>query len=100
MPPQKTAGILAVLAGLIFIAGTSLALPRSEQRPATTTGLTLRQDEQAGISAVSRAGGGRPFRARRGSADERPDLHPIVGPGGEGVLTDRSPSHHRGQAGL
>jgi putative membrane-bound dehydrogenase-like protein len=75
-------------------------LQRDRQQSPPQTGLTIRQDEQAGTISVFRGGQPDPLVTQNARADTRPYLHPIAAPDGRGVLSEYSPEHHRHQTGL
>ena len=62
--------------------------------------LEARLDEGSGTITVHRDGLSKPLITQHAAADHRPYLHPIVGPDGNGVLTEHSPGHHKHQIGL
>ena len=69
---------------------------------ATTTAVPLeaKLDEGSGTITVHRDGLAKSLVTQHAAADHRPYLHPIVGPDGNGVLTEYSPGHHKHQTGL
>ena len=62
--------------------------------------LEARLDEGTGTITIHRDGLTKPLVTQHAAAHHRPYLHPIVGPDGNGVLTEYSPGHHRHQTGL
>jgi hypothetical protein len=60
----------------------------------------LRIEETPGRVSVFRAGSTTPILVQNAEADHRPFIHPIVSPGGAGVVTENAPSHHLWQHGL
>lgn len=60
----------------------------------------LRQDKATGTISVFRAGGKEAMLTQSAKADERPYIHPIIAPDGNGVLTEYRPSHHPHQTGI
>ncbi|MBI5691979.1 MAG: PmoA family protein [Verrucomicrobia bacterium] len=62
--------------------------------------LSAREDPAAGTITVWRDGGTEPILTQNARPDFRPYLHPLVAPGGRGVLTEVSPGHHPHQTGI
>ena len=62
--------------------------------------IEARLDKGSGTITVHRDGLSKPLITQHAAADHRPYLHPIVGPDGNGVLTEHSPGHHKHQTGL
>ena len=60
----------------------------------------LRVETQLGRVSVLRAGSTTPILVQNAEADHRPFIHPIMSPGGAGVITENAPSHHLWQHGL
>jgi hypothetical protein len=91
----------AIVAALFILAAGCASLrlvndgPRAGQPD--TARLTIRQDPSGTIEVLRQ---GNPLVTQIARADERPDLHPIVAPDGNGVLTEDSPAHHPHQSGL
>jgi putative membrane-bound dehydrogenase-like protein len=85
--------VAAGCASLRLIDDPAPAVPRAAPR------LTIRQDA-SGTIEVLRAGTPKPVVTQVARPDERPYLHPILAPDGNGVLTEDSPAHHPHQSGL
>jgi putative membrane-bound dehydrogenase-like protein len=102
MPCSKTSLALAMFLALAIITAGCVSIRLLENGPQTPagTGLTIKQDEQAGTISVYRAGHPDPILTQNARADTRPYLHPIAAPDGRGVLTEYSPGHHKHQTGL
>jgi putative membrane-bound dehydrogenase-like protein len=62
--------------------------------------LIVKADSNAGTIAVHRAGSSSALLTQNARPDERPYLHPIAAPDGQGVVTEDSPAHHTHQSGL
>ena len=62
--------------------------------------LRVRQDEQAGTIEVFVDGSTNPVVTQHARPGDRPYIHPILSPDGEGVLTEYRPEHHPHQTGL
>ena len=85
---SRTVLLLGLAGATIAIACASRKLLDTTQPPGPATGLTVHQDAQAGTISVFRAGGSTPILTETVKPDSRPFLHPVVGPGGKGVVTD------------
>ena len=59
----------------------------------------VRQDKTTGAIAVVRPDG-KPVLTQMAKRDERPYIHPIIAPDGNGVLTEYRPEHHPHQTGI
>ena len=62
--------------------------------------LEARLDEGTGTITIHRDGLAKPLVTQHAAADHRPYLHPIVGPDGNGVLTEYISRHHKNQTGM
>ncbi len=62
--------------------------------------LHLIQTDTASTITVFRKDGKAPILTQMAKKDNRPYLHPIIAPDGNGVLTDYRPSHHLHQTGI
>ncbi len=60
----------------------------------------VRQDEATGTISVFRANGKEAMLTQIAKPDERPYIHPIIAPDGNGVLTEYRPEHHPHQTGI
>lgn len=49
---------------------------------------------------IYRGDGKEPILVQQAQADERPYLHPIMAPDGQGILTENAPAHHPWQHGI
>src|SRR5689334_13506976 len=85
---SRTVLLIGVSGAAIGIACASRKLLDTTQPPVAPSGLTVHHDAQAGTISVFRAGGTAPILTETAKADSRPFLHPIVAPGGTGVVTD------------
>ena len=79
--------------GYVFL--VTAAVAAASARP-----LTLREDAAAGMISISRAGDAKAILVQNAGPEHWPYLHPLVAPGGKGVLTELSPSHHKHQEGI
>ncbi len=59
----------------------------------------IRQDKTTGAIAILRPDG-KPVLTQMAKKDERPYIHPIIAPDGNGVLTEYRPEHHPHQTGI
>ncbi len=59
----------------------------------------IRLDKATGAIAVLRPDG-KPVLTQMAKKDERPYIHPIIAPDGNGVLTEYRPEHHPHQTGI
>jgi putative membrane-bound dehydrogenase-like protein len=100
--PNNQAGWAAVVALFVVAAGcASLRLVNDDAPPVAPTAprLTARQDPSGNIE-ILKQGAPRPVVTQVARPDERPYLHPIAAPDGNGTLTEDSPAHHPHQSGL
>lgn len=65
-----------------------------------TAALRIEHDEEAGTIAVFVEGSSEPIVTQHARAGDRPYIHPIVAPDGNGILTQYRPEHHPHQTGL
>ena len=64
------------------------------------TELSVRHDAEAGTIEVFVEGSTEPVVTQHARAGDRPYIHPIIAPDGNGVLTQYRPEHHPHQTGL
>ena len=86
-------------AALILVGCASLRLMKQTPAP-TASRLRIVHDEQAATLSVYRPASVEPILVQNAKAGERPYLHPIASPDGQGVLTEYRPAHHPHQTGL
>jgi hypothetical protein len=60
----------------------------------------IRQDEEKKTISVFKMSGKEPMMTQVVKPDERPYIHPIIAPDGNGVLTEYRPEHHPHQTGI
>lgn len=97
----RALAIVVSLAWLIYGCGTQPS-EDNRQNEIGTVEKTLRieHDEQAGTISVFRAGDNTLLLTQNAREGNRPYLHPIMAPDGNGILTEYRPEHHRHQTGL
>ncbi len=62
--------------------------------------LSIRHDDETGTIEVFVEGNSEPIVTQHARAGDRPYIHPILAPDGNGVLTQYRPEHHPHQTGL
>lgn len=62
--------------------------------------LEIRQDKDAETISIFRTNGKQSLLTQIAKPDERPYIHPIIAPDGNGVLTEYRPQHHMHQTGI
>jgi len=77
-----------------------LATSDSQPKPVATTPLQIKQDITLGSISIFRKNETTPILTHMANPDERPYIHPIVAPDGNGVLTEYRPDHHPHQTGI
>lgn len=82
---------------ILLTAGCGLTQRGSAQ---TRSELRIEHDEAAGTIAVFVEGSSEPIVTQHARAGDRPYIHPILAPDGNGVLTQYQPEHHLHQTGL
>jgi hypothetical protein len=60
----------------------------------------VRQQKDSGTISVFRTNSRNPLLTQVAKSDERPYIHPIIAPDGNGVLTEFRPEHHPHQTGI
>jgi hypothetical protein len=90
---------------IILAAGAIFGGCRTRQAATESAGqggkyLYIKQDQSAGSIAIFRAGAKDAILTQVAKADERPYLHPIIAPDGNGVITQYRPEHHPHQTGI
>lgn len=108
-------GSVAQPAGVVQWAGTvqpwtvaqagGIAQPPSSGHPAGETQdddavLRIERDREAGTLSIFREDGAVPLVTQHARAGDRPYIHPIMAPDGNGALTQYRPEHHPHQTGL
>ncbi len=103
MTDSSNHGAWAAVVALLIIAAGCASLRLIDEGPRTageaTPRLTIRQDPSGNLE-VLRPGTAKPLVTQVARADERPYLHPIVAPDGNGTLTEDGPVHHPHQSGV
>ena len=83
------------------IACASLAIVSGQRATRSTPpGLRIIQNAREHTISVFRAAESQPVLTQHAHPDQRPYLHPIAAPDGNGVLTEVSPGHHPHQTGV
>ena len=82
---------------ILLTAGCTRTQTASGQTPSE---LRIEHDEEAGTIAVFVEGSSEPIVTQHARAGDRPYVHPILAPDGNGVLTQYRPEHHPHQTGL
>lgn len=77
-----------------------LASSDRSSKPDNPTFLRIEQDLDAGSIAVYTENKAHPILTQSAKPDERPYLHPILAPDGNGELTEYRPDHHPHQTGI
>lgn len=60
----------------------------------------VKQDEMSGTITVFKRYAEKPMLTQVAKPDERPYIHPVIAPDGNGVLTEYRPQHHLHQTGI
>lgn len=84
--------IEAFLIGILLLAG-ALDAPADDV-------FRVEHDRDAGTISVFRSGEAEPSLVQHVRESDRPYIHPIVAPDGNGILTEYRPAHHPHQTGL
>lgn len=86
----------------LFVAvGTAWTASAQTEAAPAAAGLRIQHDEEAGtIEVFLRNGPDEPLITQHARAGDRPYIHPILAPDGNGVLTQYRPEHHPHQTGL
>jgi len=92
------------VAGMLFACALGInpqsAKPAGQRRATGKNLLRIEEDEKNSKFEVFRESGGEPILTQVALPDERPYLHPIVAPDGNGILTQYRPAHHPHQTGI
>src|SRR3954463_14694537 len=62
--------------------------------------LRIHEGEDSSKFEVFRENGTEPILTQVARSDERPYIHPVVAPGGNGILTEYRPTNHPHQTGI
>ena len=73
---------------------------QATEEPQEPTALSIRHDEEAGTIEIFVEGSTEPIVTQHARAGDRPYIHPITTPDGNGILTQYRPEHHPHQTGL
>ncbi len=88
----------ALAALLVLLSGSTPQAPSAEARDDAV--LRAEHDEEAGTIAIRLEDGAEPIVTQHVRESDRPYIHPILAPDGNGVLTEYRPEHHPHQTGL
>ena len=84
----------------LILTCVSLAVVMNHFRTAQADTLRVELNKSEGTISVFRENGEAALLTQNARPDFRPYIHPIIAPGGHGVLTEYSPGHHKHQTGL
>lgn len=92
--------LVIVISFAIFSCGCSSTRQNSQTENNAVNSLQVREDKQAGTIEIFRADGKEALLTQVAKPGERPYMHPIIAPDGNGVLTEYRPEHHPHQTGI
>ncbi len=92
--------LIIIISVAIFSFGCSSTRQNNQTENNAVKILQVREDNQAGTITILRADGKEALLTQVVKPGERPYMHPIIAPDGNGVLTEYRPEHHPHQTGI
>lgn len=92
--------VTLLVAGVVLSCGCSTMHGKSQPVKSPVKVFEIRQDKENATIAVFRSEGNQAVMTQVARPGERPYIHPIIAPDGNGLLTEFRPEHHPHQTGI
>ncbi len=92
--------VILIISVVIFCYGFRTISQTPRRGIKQDEGLVVRQNKDSGTISVFRTNSKKSLLTQVAKLDERPYIHPIIAPDGNGVLTEYRPEHHPHQTGI
>lgn len=92
--------VVAIIIVAVLSSACSTTHNNSQTGNNSKKSFEVRQDKETGAISVFSANGKQSLLTQIAKPGERPYLHPIIAPDGNGVLTEYRPEHHPHQTGI